>query len=279
MIRRYAVCAAAGAALALSLAACGGGDGGKKAQAGASTSGKTGLAAEQVLGTASQKAGAIKSFKATISSDTIASGQHVKMTGRLSYRLSPEPAMRMIVSGMSVNGKESGGFEEILLGDSVYMKMPALSQQTGGKPWIKMSLSKIGAQSGIDIKSLLNQSKQADPSANVRMLAASKDLNKVGSEAVGGAQTTHYKGSYSVQDALAKLSGDQRAAMQQMIAKSGLKTMDFDVWLDDQQLPRKMTVKTPAGSQVQTTNTMTYSGFNQPVSISAPPAGQVTSAG
>ncbi|MCO5994654.1 LolA-like protein [Actinoallomurus rhizosphaericola] len=278
MIRRNAVCITAGAALALSLAACGGGDGGKKAQGGSSTSGKTQLAAEQIS-TASQKAGTIKSFKATVSTDTTTSGQNVKMTGRISYRLSPKLAMRMTVPGMSVNGKETGGFEEVLLGDYVYMKMPALSQQTGGKPWIKMSLSKIGAKSGIDIKSLMNQSKQADPSANTRMLTASKDVTKVGTETVGGTQTTHYKGTYSVQEALAKLSGDQRAAMQQMVAKSGLDKMNFDLWLDDQQLPRKMTVRTPAGSQVQSTTTTTYTGFNQPVSISAPPAGQVTSAG
>ncbi|GAA0332674.1 hypothetical protein NE235_29945 [Actinoallomurus spadix] len=278
MIRRNAVCITAGAALALSLAACGGGDGDKKAQGGSSTSGNTKLAAEQILSTVSQKAGEIKSFTATLSSDTSTSGQNVKMNGRISYRLEPKLAMKMNVTGMSVNGKETGGFQEILLGDNVYMRMAALSRQTG-KPWAKMSLSKVGAKSGIDIKSLLNQSKQTDPSANVRMLTASKDVRKIGTETVGGTQATHYQGTYSVQDALAKLDGDQRAAMQQMIAKSGLDKMNFDLWIDDQQLPRKMTVTTPAGSQVRTTTTMTYSGFNKPVSIAAPPAGQVTSIG
>jgi hypothetical protein len=280
MIRRNAVYAAAGTALALSLTACGGGgDGGKQAKGGASSPANAGLAAEQVVSTVSQKAGEIKTFQAAVSTTTSMSGQKTAMTGHIAYRLKPNLAMKMIVPSMSVNGRQTGGFQEILLGDNLYMKMAALASRTGGKAWIKLSLSKLGAQSGIDVKSLLNQSQQADPSASVRMLTASKDVRKVGTETVAGTQTTHYQGTYSVQEALAKLGSEQRAKMQELVAKTGLDKMEFDLWVDDQQLPRKMTVKSSAGAQVQTSSTTTYSGFNKPVSISAPPASQVKAAG
>ncbi|GAA4621302.1 hypothetical protein GCM10023196_008670 [Actinoallomurus vinaceus] len=280
MIRRTAVLAVTGSALALSLAACGGGgDGGKKAQGSEHTSANAALAAEQAVNTVSQKASEIKTFQAEVSSHTTMSGQQTSMTGRISYRLKPGLAMKMSIPSMSVNGRKTGGFQEVLLGDNLYMKTAALSNQNAGKPWVKMSLSKLGAQSGIDIKSLMNQSQQADPSANVRMLTASKDVRKVGAETVDGTQTTHYQGTYSVQQALAKLGSDQREKMQQLVAKTGLDKMEFDLWVDDQQLPRKMAVKSPAGSQVQTNTTTTYSGFNKPVSIAAPPASQTRSAG
>ncbi|MCO6004528.1 hypothetical protein NE236_06010 [Actinoallomurus purpureus] len=279
MIRRNAVFAVTGSVLALSLAACGGEGGGKQAHGSGPSSANAALAAEQAVSTVSQKASEIKTFQAAISSQTSMSGQQTRMTGRISYRLRPSLAMKMTIPSMSVGGRETGGLQEILLGDNLYMKMAALSNQSGGKAWVKMSLSKLGARSGIDVKSLMNQSQQADPSANVRMLTASKDVRKVGAETVDGTPTTHYQGTYSVQAALAKLGSDQREKMQQLIAKTGLDKMEFDLWVDDQQLPRKMTVKSPAGAQVQTSSTTTYSGFNKPVSISAPPASQVKSAG
>ncbi|MEV0405254.1 DUF6612 family protein [Actinoallomurus sp. NPDC050550] len=280
MIRRTAVLAVTGSTLALSLAACGGGGGGgSKAQGSEPKSANAALAAEQAVNKVSQKASEIKTFQAAVTSHTTMSGQQTEMTGQISYRLKPSLAMKMSIPSMSVNGRETGGFQEVLLGDNLYMKMAALSNRNGGKPWVKMSLSKLGARSGLDIKSLMNQSQQADPSANVRMLTASKDVRKVGSETVDGTPTTHYQGTYSVQQALAKLGSDQREKMQQLVAKTGLDKLDFDLWVDDQQLPRKMAVKSPAGSQVQTNTTTTYSGFNKPVSIEAPPASQTGSAG
>jgi hypothetical protein len=280
MIGRNAVCAAAGTVLAISLAACGGGGGsGKQARGSASSSGDTRLTAEQVISTVSQNAGRVESFEARLSSDTAASGQKVSMAAVISSRVKPEPAMRLNITHMTVNGQEGGGFEEILLGDDLYMKTAAVPERNGGRPWVRMSLRKIGAQGGIDPKSLMNQSKQADPSANARMLTASRDVRRVGTETVNGASTTHYQGTYSLREALARLGGDQRAAMQQLTAQIGLDQMAFDLWIDDRRLPRKMTLRTPAGSQVRSITTVTYRSFNRPVSISAPPASQVRSAG
>jgi len=279
MIRRLAAGAAVGTAVVLSAAGCLGDGGGKTSGGGTTHQSAAKLTAAEMVNEVSQKTGEIHSFQATMTSDTSVSGQHIRMNGRMAYRVKPSVAFKMSVPKMTVNGRTQSGFQEILLKNALYIKMPALAGRTGGKPWIRMSLGKLSAQSGVDVKSLLNQSQQADPSANVKMLTASKDVRKVGQEAVAGVPTTHYQGTYSVQDALAKLPASQRAKMQQMMSQMGIDKMNFDLWVDGRNLPRKVTVRTPAGGQMSTDTTIVYSGFNAPVSITAPPASLVKSAG
>ncbi|MCW2943606.1 MAG: hypothetical protein JWR24_323 [Actinoallomurus sp.] len=275
MVYRYVAGAAAGAALAVSLTGCLG-DGGKSKASGQATPGGTRLSVADALGKVSDESGTIKSFRATMSIKTSAAGQETQMGGDVAYQLKPQFGMTMNFSHMTVAGKATQGFQEILLGDAIYMKMPALAKQSGGKPWLKFSLSGLSAKSGIDVKNLLNQLQQANPAVNVKMLTASHDAHQVGTEKVGGVTTTHYRGTYSMQQALAKLDAEQRAQAQKSLGQAGLDTMVFDLWVDGGQLPRKMTIATPAQSKLQMETTMVYSGFNQPVSITPPPASQVT---
>ncbi len=263
--------------MAVSLTGCLG-DGGTGKTSDGTSADKTGkgLTAVDALGKVSDKSGTIKSFHATMAVTTSASGQDTSMSGSIDYQLKPELGMKMDFAHLMVGGKSTKGFREILLGDSIYMNVPGLSKQSGGKPWLKFSLSGISAKSGIDVKGLLNQAQQADPSVSVKMLTASNDVNKVGTAQVGGVATTHYHGTYSMQEALAKLDATQRDQAQKGLAQSGLDKMVFDVWVDGEQLPRKIKMTTPAGSKLKMSTTMTYSGFNEPVSISAPPESQVT---
>lgn len=278
MIGRFAAGAAVGTAVVLSATGCLGDGGGKTSGSGTTNNGAARLTAAEMLNRASQQTGEITSFQATLTSDTTTAGQRIRLDGTMNYRSKPSVAFKMIVPKMMVNGRAQGGFQEIFLKNTLYMKMPALSARTG-KPWMRMSLSELGAKSGIDIKSMMSQAQQSDPASNVKMLTASKDVRKVGQETVGGVTTTHYQGTYPVQQALAKLNAGQRAKMQQMMGQIGIDKMSFDLWVDGQNLPRKVTVRSPAGAQVTTDTTIVYTGFNTPFSVTAPPASQVASAG
>jgi hypothetical protein len=276
MVRRYAPGAAAGTVLAVALTGCLG-DGGNNKASGDGTPGiHARPAAAEALSQASEKSGTIKSFRATMSTITSAAGQETRMSGTMAYRLKPHAAMKMDFSHMTVAGKDTKGFQEILLGNAIYLKVPALTRQTGGKPWVRLSLSKLSAATGIDVKGLMSQSQQIDPAVSVRMLTASKDAQKVGTETVGGVSTTHYQGTYSTKDALARLGAAQREQAQKVLGQQGLDKFVFDLWVDGQQLPRKLTSATAPGSKIRMDSTMVYSGFNAPVSITAPPASQVT---
>lgn len=274
MIRRYAAGTAAGATLLVSVTGCLGDAGGKK---GAESGGAVKVSAVAALARASQQTGSsVDSYKATIDMTGSFHGQKLDMNGDLQTRIRPELGLNMTIKNMNMAGNSVGSMQEILTGDAVYLKIPMLSQSTGGKPWIKMSLSKLGAKSGIDVKQLLSQAQQADPATSVKMLTASTDADRVGTEDINGVSTTHYTGTYSTKEALAKLSSKQREQAQSMIDQLGLSRLHFDVWVDGQNLPRKLVSKSMAGAAGQVKMTMIYTDFNKSVSVNPPPADETT---
>ncbi|MEU6038950.1 LppX_LprAFG lipoprotein [Actinomadura sp. NPDC047616] len=279
MIRRFAAGTAVATGLALSLTGCLGG----AEEAGDAIK----LTAAQVLGKAAEKTGQTDSFKATVSMrmNDPQSGA-VSADGEMQYRTKPDLAYSMNLGQMSVGGQSMGGMEQVFVGNTMYMKMPMLTQmasrlggsagQLGAKPWLKISLSEIGRQSGINVEQLLEQSRQLDPVQNTKMLTASKDAREVGKETVEGVETTHYTGTYRLQDAVAKLPAEQREAYQKSLAQTGMDSMTFDLWVDKDQLPRKLAMKSAQGAKEDMTISMTYRDYGKPVQIAAPPADQVT---
>ncbi|TDB98124.1 hypothetical protein [Actinomadura sp. 7K534] len=276
MIRRFATGVALATGLALSLTGCLGGAGDKVGEAGANLK----LSAAQVLGKAAEKTGQLDTFKASMAMQmTGAADGDVSMTGGMQYQLKPDLAYSMNFDKMTVAGQSMPGMEQRLVGRTIYMKMPMLSQLGGGsasKPWLKMSLDELGRKSGLNVDQLLQQSRQMDPVQNTKMLTASKDAREVGKETVDGVQTTHYTGTYRLEDALAQLPADQQEVLRKGYAQTGMDSMQFDLWVDDQQLPRKMTMKGQQTADGVMTMTIKYRDFGKPVNIAAPPANQVT---
>lgn len=271
---RYVAGAAAGLALTASLAGCKSGSDKASGDAGKANGGVHLTAAQEAIDQASRKTGDVRSFRATMSTTTVSSGQKVQMKGDVAFRLKPEVALKFHVPSITVGGRSTQGFDEILTGDHVYMKFPALAQQAG-KPWVGFSLSELSKTTGIDVQGLENQGHQADPALNAKMLTASKDVHKVGQETVGGVSTTHYQGTFALSDALARMSGEQRSEAQKIFAQQGLERLNFNLWIDGQQLPRRIETTTPPGSALQVESTMDYTAYNVPVSIQAPPKSQV----
>ncbi|QXJ23654.1 hypothetical protein AGRA3207_004842 [Actinomadura graeca] len=281
MIRRFTAGTAVATGLALSLTGCLGDAGGKVDEAGENIK----LTAAQVLGRTAEKTGRTDSFKADLSMRMTggrAEVGNVSMSGTMQYRTKPDLAYSMDFGQMSVGGRSMPGMKQVLVGRTMYMKIPALSQFGGGataKPWLKISLDELGKKSGMNIDQLLQQSRQMDPVQNTKMLTASKDAREVGKETVDGVKTTHYTGTYRLEDALAKLPADQREQLRKNSATLGADAMSFDLWVDDQQLPRKMSMKSGRTSEGTMDLTMSYHDFGQPVQISAPPADQVSDFG
>lgn len=275
MIRRFAIATATGATLMVSLTACLGGNG--TSAKGNDTGGGNSavLTAATVIQQASQKSSKIDTMAIdmTIKSDSSASPMSMHATTK--YRIRPTVALKMSVDSMAVKGQQvSGGMEAILLGHTMYMKMPALSQMAGGKPWFKLDLQAIGKASGLDLDSMLNQVQQNGPAEQTKMLTASKNVHKVGTETVNGVQTTHYTGTVATSEGLAKLDPSAREKLQESLQKLGATTETYDIWVNSDSLPVKIisAMKTNDGT---ITTTAVYSDYGKPVSISAPPANLV----
>ncbi|MFI0370362.1 hypothetical protein ACH35V_21020 [Actinomadura sp. 1N219] len=276
MIRRFAVGTALATGLALSLTGCLGDAGNKVDEAGKNLK----LSAAQVLGKAAEKTGSVDSFKADLSMQMNGTNEgDVSATGQMQYRTKPDLAYSMRFDQMSVGGKSMGGMEYVLVSRTMYMKIPMLSQLGGGsaaKPWLKISLDELGKKSGMNIEELLQQSQQMDPVQNTKMLTASKDVREVGKETVNGVETTHYTGTYRMEDALSKLPAESREALRKSYADSGMQNMTFDLWVDGEQLPRKLAMKSQQTADGVMNMTMTYRDYGKPVEIAAPPASQTT---
>lgn len=276
MIRRFVTGVALATGLALSLTGCLGGAGEKVGEAGENLR----LTAAQVLGKAAEKTGQLDSFAADMSMKMTGTGQGtVSFTGQMQYQVKPDLAYAMKFDDMSVGGQTMAGMEQRLVGRTMYMKMPAMPQLGGGnaaKPWLKISLDELGRQSGLNIDQLLQQSQQMDPVQNTKMLTASKDVREVGKETVDGVETTHYTGTYRVEDAVAQLPADQQDAIRKTYGQLGMDDMKFDLWVDDQQLPRKMAMKSQQTADGVMNMTIKYRDFGKPVNIAEPPASQVT---
>ena len=159
-------------------------------------------------------------------------------------------------------------------GDAFYLKIPALADQAvGGLLAEQAERGHRHRRAGPG-----EPGPPGGPSLNAKMFTASKDVHSVGKETVGGVSTTHYQGTFTLADALAKRGTGEKAEAQKLFGQTGLDKLNFNLWVDGKQLPRKITLATPPGSKVQIKTAMNYVGFNVPVSITAPPESQVATA-
>jgi hypothetical protein len=160
---------------------------------------------------------------------------------------------------------------DIVTTKAVYLKSAAFSALTGptGKTWLEIPLSDLSGSAGSALSSLLQNVQNGDPLTQTRMLAASKDVRKVGPEVIDGVAVTHYAGTFTPAAAVAKLPADLRKQVAPLLTliKGDIR---FDAWIDASHQVRKIAeVETVSGETVHLT--MTITSINKPVHI-APPA-------
>jgi len=258
------VTCAAGAAAVLLAAGCGGGGTHQAAQA---------LSPQQAITLAANQAKQVNSFGSTLSI-TMSGTVSGTMGGTMQIRNRPSLLADADFSTFNVEGHSlPGGMREILTNRTIYLKMALLSQELH-KPWVKISFSQLQQGTGVNFSQLTQQVQSNNPLVQTRMLAAAKDVRKVGTQTIGGVSTTHYTGSYPVSAGLAKLPASLRAAEQKGLQTLGIKTVRFNVWIDGQHQTRKIVV-TETGSVETIKVTMQVTGINHPVSVTLPPASQV----
>lgn len=218
--------------------------------------------------TAYDKTAEAESARMTIKMTLSAEGKTITSDGKGALDLAEgDSVMTITAQGKSI--------EQRVVDQVLYQKAPG-QKAPGGKPWIKIDLEKVAAQQGLSNQQI------GDPAQTAAFAKAitDKDVTKVGTEKIDGADTTHYKVSLDV----AKLPGGE-----QMSKQLG-PTLPMQVWLDDEGRMRRqqidMTVKAPASAsakpdnstspkQLKMSTAMEFSDFGTAVNAEAPPAGQV----
>jgi len=192
-------------------------------------------------------------------------------TGTLQYQL--KPALLAHVSLTTSAGGKTVPVEEIMSTSALYLKVPALSAQSG-KPWLEVSLSELSGNAAASLRQLFQNVANGNPQTQLRMLAASNDVRADGPQVVNGVTTTHYTGSVPVSAAIAALPAGARHLLGPTLS-SITSPIHFGLWIDASHRLRQVTeVETLFGETV--TTTVTISAINQPVHIAIPPPSQVT---
>lgn len=276
MVRRSLAGVAVGAALVLSLTGCLG-------DAGGGDLGPVKLTAAQTITQASQRAQKLDTFRASITVNASTPGGGVMLRGLAQYRVKPKYGFHVVLTEANIPGAPVlTGSHLVFLGDTTYVKAPIVPQVFAGKQWVKVSLSDAAGRSGVDFGGLVKQIERVDPIANTEMLTASKDARLVGEETIDGVRTRHYQGTYTLDQALAKLDPAQRDRLRRGLDESARDKakVRFDLWVDGEQLPRKLVLenvrdKTDSGAAPAASVTVAYRDFGKRVKLSAPPPAQV----
>jgi hypothetical protein len=265
------------AALGLAaVAGCTSSGGSGNAGAGSANGGSGGSGAVQLSPAGYIKAALTKAsnVKTVHISGTMTSGAFSgTMSGQEQFGSDLKVAMTLNMSQMDMT--------EVMIGDTVYLKMAQLSSMLGGKPWAEFKLSSLGG-SGSAVQSLIDSAKNTDPTQQLQPLLASGDLHKVGTETVDGVQADHYAGTvdpataFDSSAAAKNLTPDQIAQIKSLMKSSNISTETIDAWVATSTgLPVRETITATASTGAFKVD-MHMSQWGQPVTISAPPADQVT---
>lgn len=266
-MRRLAPALALGVAALVTVTGCG-------AQ-GTNSLGNVKLAAAEAVQQSAQKAEEVTSYAADLVLNATGGKEgESKIQGSVLYQSKPQLATDIKLDTITFGGQTvPGGARAILSGDTVYVKSELLNKFAGtDKPWMKVSLNELDAKEQAGIKDFMAQVQQFDLAGTVKLLTASKDVKAVGTETVGGVDTTHYSGTFPVAEAAQAIDPAKREQLQAKLSR--IKDVKFDLWADGQSLPRKVTL---SGSEQGATFDLTafFKGFNEPLQIDAPPADQV----
>ena len=128
---------------------------------------------------------------------------------------------------------------------TMYMRSPQFdSALDEGKEWAKIDLERSSRELGVDVTAV-QQPGSGDPRQMFAQLkTVSGDIEKVGTDEVRGVDTTHYRAKVKLDDLHKSLPPERREAARKSVERmkelAGLEDYPIEVWIDDDDLVRKM---------------------------------------
>lgn len=235
---------------------------------GSAAAGAGGSTAPQAITTAAHVAARITSVTAAISV-RVSGPAAVTTTGTIREQLTPAPLLSMHLN--SALGGAQTAVSAIVTRSAAYLHLPILGRMLA-RPWLRIPLTP--AESGqSSFAQLLRSLTFSDPLGQARLLQAVRQARRVGTADIGGVPTTQYSATYNPSAVLAGLSPALRRQLGPQLRSIHGK-VHTDIWIDARHRVRRITeTGHVAGEDLVTT--ITYSDYNQPVSITVPPASQV----
>jgi hypothetical protein len=184
-----------------------------------------------------------------------------------------------------------GGEMEMVMDDGViYMRSPVFE----GAPtrWVSLDPAKMDPEAAAQFGGF--GAGTTDPSAYAGLFAGVFDVKASGEADIEGIATTRYTGTIDLQKVLegfAEVVGEeadektrkQLEAMVEQFEALGIDAkMPFQIWIDDEGLPRRQRITmdfgdlVPGAGEARMEMTVDYSAFGEPVHVEIPKASEVT---
>jgi hypothetical protein len=176
--------------------------------------------------------------------------------------------MKMEMSGSDPALAAMGKMEMVLDGTVIYMRGPAFDPALPpGKKWLSFDLQTMGEQMGIDFSQLMQS--QSDPVQGIEYLAGATDVEEVGTEKIRGVDTTHYEAIIDY-EALGNEKPELAETLDQIVELLGVSRVPVEVWLDDDDLVRKMVMEMSMPAMGDMMYAMEFYDYGTPVDIDVP---------
>lgn len=201
---------------------------------------------------AAKKTAAQSSEHMVLTGTVTAAGQQAKVDGSGDFK-GPDGTLHLTFSA----GALSGSADAVLKGAALYIRSPLLATTLKhGKRWLKLTLGAApGTVGGLPLSALAGES----PTQALRQLDALRNVTDVGSEQVGGVQTTHYHGTLAA-------SGTSPGGT-------------YDVWVGGDGYVHRLKLTSKIAANQALAATIDLSDFGKSVTVTVPPAAQTQTGG
>lgn len=165
----------------------------------------------------------------------------------------------------------------LLVDDAFYFQLP--KEMGAVKPWVKLDANGEDPLSKSLGAALRETKKNSDPSQLLSQIKDAGEITATKQEDLNGKPTTHYSVTVDIKKYADKLDPELKSAMDE-VTKAGVDKFPLEVWVDKDNLPVRITVKTPfTNPQTQKAEnvamTLDYSDWGKAVDVTAPPPDQV----
>ena len=263
--RRPLALLAAGA-LAFTLTGCGGADGPAAEPSAAVEKSAATTSAHEVVSAAVARSVEDSTANFSLNLDTTAAGQSISASGN--GQLDGERNAMSMQLTTQVPGQGTLTLQQVVVDGMVYLTgIPGTPQGQ----WVQVSLEELGAVGASGMTG------GSDPSQQLQLLErVSDDVREAGSEKVNGVQATKYTGTIDLDEA-ADVAAEQGAGnadtLRQQYQKLGLTSIPFELYVDAEDRPVRMTTTVEAtaeGQPVKAVSTIDFSDWGTDVTIQAP---------
>jgi hypothetical protein len=209
----------------------------------------------------------VKAGTATFTFSGSGGGQTVSGSGRMRFLPGAYDA------DVELTMPETGRVRAVLLHSVCYLSLPEAKGLPPDKPWLKVAPVPT-SRFGKSLSPVVDQLRGSfDPSQALGLLQAARRVEEVGAGTVEGVRTTRHHAVIGLRRATSMAEGPLEEQYQSML-DAGVKTLSYDVWLDEAGLPRRFSTDIPTWVGLYSV-TGIYSDWGKPVVIEQPSAKHV----